>query len=281
MPFKYRDYIPKFFICIKEGYSGKTFLHDLFAGVSVGVIALPLALAFAIASGVQPEKGLFTAIIAGFLISLLGGSRVQIGGPTGAFVVIVYAVVQKYGYDGLALATLIAGVMMILMGLARFGVLLKFIPFPVTVGFTTGIAVVIFSSQIKDFFGLELEKVPPEFLEKCKILCQFAHTWNAGALAIALSTLVMLFLFRRFFPKWPGALIAVTLATIAVELLDLPLTTIDDKFGGIPTPASYPGIASFFLRSLKKRISRSDNDCFAWSDRVFVVCCCCRRNDRA
>lgn len=245
MAFKYRDYIPKFFLCLEEGYTWRIFLHDLFAGMSIGVIALPLALAFAIASGVPPEKGLFTAIVAGFLISFLGGSRVQIGGPTGAFVVIVYAVVQKYGYDGLALATLIAGVMMILMGLARFGVLLKFIPFPVTVGFTTGIAVVIFSSQLKDFLGLDVESVPPEFLGKCKILCQFAHTWNAGAFVIALSTLAMLFLFRRFFPKWPGAIIAVVLATIAGELFQLPITTIHDKFGEIPRLLPVPALPHF------------------------------------
>lgn len=245
MAFKFRDYIPKFFVCMQEGYSWRTFLHDLFAGASVGMIALPLALAFAIASGVPPEKGLFTAIVAGFLISFLGGSRVQIGGPTGAFVVIVYAVVQKYGYDGLALATLIAAVMMILMGLARCGILLKFIPFPVTVGFTTGIAVVIFSSQIKDFFGLGIDHVPPEFLEKCKIFCQYAHTWNASSFLVSFATLILIFLLRRFYPKWPGAIIAVVLATLAGELFQLPLTTIHDKFGEIPRLLPTPTLPHF------------------------------------
>lgn len=245
MVFKYKDFIPKSIICFREGYNRQQFLHDLFAGISVGVIALPLALAFAIGSGVPPERGLFTAIVAGFLTSLLGGSRVQIGGPTGAFVVIVYAIVQKYGYDGLAVATLMAGAMMILMGLARFGVLLKFIPFPVTVGFTTGIAVVIFSSQLRDFFGLQIENVPPKFLEKCSILCQFAHTFNAWAFLIAFSSLVLIFILRRFYPKLPGAIIAVTLATLATQIFQLPLTTIESKFGAIPNLLPTPSFPSF------------------------------------
>lgn len=242
MRFRYQDFIPKSFVCFQEGYTKSLFVNDLFAGVSVGIIALPLALAFAIASGVAPEKGLFTAIIAGFLISLLGGSRVQIGGPTGAFVVIVYATIQKHGYEGLAIATLIAALMMILMGIARCGVLLKFIPYPVTTGFTTGIAVVIVTSQIKDFFGLSAEKVPPEFLEKCKLFCQIAHTWNLSAVAVALATLVFIFMVRRFRPKWPGAIMAVILATVATYLFKLPIETIDSKFGEIPRLLPMPCI---------------------------------------
>ena len=190
---KLQDYIPKVILCFKEGYNKKYFFNDLFAGISVGVIALPLALAFAIGSGVTPERGLFTAIIAGFLISLLGGSRVQIGGPTGAFVIIVYTIIQKHGYDGLAVATIIAGILMILMGIARFGVFLKFIPYPVTTGFTTGIALVIFTSQIKDFFGLQIDKVPPEFIQKCTLFCLQANTWNKWAFLVALTTLVFIF----------------------------------------------------------------------------------------
>ena len=245
MAFKYRDFIPKSIICFREGYNRQQFLHDLFAGVSVGVIALPLALAFAIGSGVPPERGLFTAIVAGFLISFLGGSRVQIGGSTGAFVVIVYAIVQKYGYDGLAVATLMAGAMMILMGLARFGVLLKFIPFPVTVGFTTGIAVVIFSSQLRDFFGLQIENVPPEFIEKCSVLCQFAHTFNIWAFSISFSSLVLIFILRYFYPKLPGVIIAIALATLATQIFKLPLSTIESKFGAIPNLLPIPSIPSF------------------------------------
>lgn len=231
---RFKDFIPKSIVCFREGYSKEYFFHDLLAGVSVGVIALPLALAFAIASGVAPEKGLFTAIIAGFLISLLGGSRVQIGGPTGAFVVVVYAVIQKHGYEGLALATLMAGGMMILMGLARFGVLLKFIPYPVTTGFTAGIAVVIVSSQIKDFFGLSAETLPPEFLQKCNLYCKIAHTWNIWAVTIALSTLVLIFAIRRYWPKLPGAIVAIVLATTVTYFFAFPIETIESKFGEIP-----------------------------------------------
>jgi SulP family sulfate permease len=251
MAFKYQDFIPKSIICFREGYNKQYFFNDVFAGISVGVIAMPLALAFAIGSGVTPERGLFTAIVAGFLISLLGGSRVQIGGPTGAFVVIVYTIIQKYGYNGLAVATLIAGVMMILMGLARFGVLLKFIPFPVTVGFTTGIAVVIFSSQLKDFFGLQIENVPPKFIEKCSTLCQFAHTWNIWAFLIAFSTLALIFMLRRLYPKLPGVIIAVALATILMQFFQLPLTTIESKFGGIPNLLPTPAFPSFSYDLIK------------------------------
>lgn len=252
MAFKFRDYIPKFFICMKEGYSWETFRHDLFAGVSVGMIALPLALAFAIGSGVTPEKGLFTAIIAGFLISFLGGSRVQIGGPTGAFVIIIFEIIQRNGYEGLALATLVGAFMMILMGVARLGVLLKFIPFPVTVGFTTGIAVVIFSSQLKEFFGLEIDKLPPAFLEKCNLLCQFAHTWNGPTFIISFSTLVLIFLLRYLNPKIPGVILSVVLATIAVQLFGLEVTTIQDKFGEIPRLLPKPSIPYFSYDLLKK-----------------------------
>lgn len=252
MNFKYKDYIPKIVTCFREGYSRNYLFNDLFAGISVGVIALPLALAFGIASGVSPERGLFTAIIAGFLISLLGGSRVQIGGPTGAFVVIVYAVIQEFGYEGLALATLIAGIMMILMGLARFGVLLKFIPYPVTVGFTTGIAVLIFSSQLKDLFGLEIDKIPPEFLNKCKILCQFAHTWNVWAFLISFLTLSLIFLLRRLYPRWPGVITAVVLATLATKIFQLNLMTIESKFGEIPRLLPTPSLPLFSYELLKQ-----------------------------
>lgn len=252
MAFRYQDFIPKSYVCLREGYTKELFINDLCAGITVGVIALPLALAFAIASGVAPERGLFTAIIAGFLISLLGGSRVQIGGPTGAFVVIVYATLQRHGFDGLALATLLAGGMLILMGLARCGILLKFIPFTVTTGFTTGIALVIVSSQVKDFFGLEAEQVPPEFLEKCKFFCQIAHTWNLSALLLALITLVSIFGLRRYRPKWPGAILAVCLATLTAYSLDLPLETIESKFGAIPRVLPTPSLPFFSYEMVKK-----------------------------
>ena len=161
-----------------QGYTWERFGSDLAAGTIVGVVALPLAIAFAIASGVSPEKGLFTAIIAGFIISALGGSRVQIGGPTGAFVVIVYGIVQKYGLDGLTIATIMAGVILIIMGVAKFGSMIKFIPYPVVAGFTSGIAVIIFSSQIKDFFGLTMGEVPAEFLHKWAAYFNHLQSFN-------------------------------------------------------------------------------------------------------
>lgn len=251
--YRFQDYIPKSFFCFKEGYSKQYFFNDLFAGISVGVIALPLALAFAIGSGVLPERGLFTAIVAGFLISLLGGSRVQIGGPTGAFVIIVYATIQKHGYDGLAVATIIAGILMILMGIARFGVFLKFIPFPVTTGFTTGIALVIFTSQIKDFFGLQIDKVPPQFLEKCTLFCLQAGTWSKWTFCVASSTLVLIFVLRRYYPRLPGAIIAILLATSATYIFGLPLETIGSKFGEIPRVLpmpSFPAISYDLIKNV-------------------------------
>lgn len=243
--YRLQDYIPKLFLCLKEGYSKNIFIDDLFAGLSVGVIALPLALAFAIGSGVPPERGLFTAIIAGFLISFLGGSRVQIGGPTGAFVVIVYTIVQKHGYDGLAVATVMAGFMMILMGIARFGVFLKFIPFPVTTGFTSGIALVIFTSQIKDFFGLQIDKVPPHFLEKCTTFCLEAYTWNKWAFLVATGTLILIFALRRCSPRIPGAILAIIIATLISYVFNIPVETVYSKFGEIPRVLPTPSFPTF------------------------------------
>jgi MFS superfamily sulfate permease-like transporter len=157
---------PKLFAIFRQGYSRQQFTNDLIAGVIVGIVALPLAIAFAIASGVKPEQGLYTAVVAGFVIAVLGGSRAQVSGPTGAFIVIVYGIVQKHGYDGLAVATIMAGIMLVIMGYMRMGVLLKFIPYPVAVGFTSGIALIIFSSQTRDFLGLQMEKMPADFVEK-------------------------------------------------------------------------------------------------------------------
>lgn len=249
--YKIQDYIPKLFFCFKQGYNKNYLLNDLFAGISVGVIALPLALAFAIGSGVSPERGLYTAIIAGFLISFLGGSRVQIGGPTGAFVIVVYTIIQKHGYEGLAVATIIAGILMVLMGIARFGIILKFIPFPVTTGFTTGIALVIFTSQIKDFFGLQIDKVPPQFIEKCTSFCLQANTWNKWAFFVASSTLVFIFLLRRYYPKLPGVIVAIVFATGISYLFSLPLETIESKFGEIPKMLPTPSFPSISYELIK------------------------------
>lgn len=241
----FSEYTPKSWLCWKEGYSKELFFKDLLAGVSVGVISLPLALAFAIASGVEPEKGLFTAIVAGFLISLLGGSRIQIGGPTGAFVVVVYATIQKHGYEGLALATLIASIFLMAMGLLRCGKLLRYIPHSVITGFTAGIALVIATSQLKDFFGWEAAKLPPGFIEKWQTYFQVAHTFNGWALFLSAGTLMLVFLLRKAFPRWPGAMIAILLATMGALLFQLPVETIESKFGAIPRVLPSPSIPPF------------------------------------
>lgn len=246
------SYLPKIVTCLRQGYTGKLFRGDLIAGISLGIIALPLSLAFAIGSGVSPERGLYTAIVAGFLISLLGGSRVQIGGPTGAFVIIVYSVVRQFGYEGLALATLMAGVMILLMGIARFGAFLKFIPYPVTTGFTTGIALVIFSAQVGSFFGLSIATLPVEFVFQWEALVKAAPTINPWTTAISLSVLLFLFESRRRFPRLPGALIAIVLSTLVVAIWDLPVETIQSKFGAIPRGLPAPALPSFSLERIRE-----------------------------
>lgn len=248
---RFSEHIPKSVICLREGYSKEFFWNDLIAGVTVGIISLPLTMAFAIASGVSPERGLFTAIVAGFLISLLGGSRVQIGGPTGAFVVIVFSIVERHGYDGLCLAAILAGVLLIIFGLARAGVLLKFISHSVTVGFTAGIALILFSSQIKDFFGLSLERVPADFFGKWLAYAQSLHTSNPWALIVSSFSLGVIFLTKRLAPKIPGAIIAVFLAASAVAFFELPVETIASKFGAIPSMLPSPKLPLFSLEKIK------------------------------
>jgi sulfate permease, SulP family len=245
-------YLPKSIVCLKQGYDRKIFLHDLVAGVTVGVIALPLAMALGIASipehvaaqvGVSPPAmGLYTAVVAGFLVSALGGSRVQIGGPTGAFIVIVYGVAMKHGYAGLAMATLMAGVIIILMGLFRFGTMIKFIPYPVTTGFTSGIAVIIAASQIKDFFGLEIAQLPPEFVEKLHAYYHHAATWVPATFGVSAGSLALLILLRRLAPRVPGAIVTVIVAAAVVSLFQLPVETIGSKFGGIPRTLPTPSL---------------------------------------
>src|SRR5881227_3737849 len=195
-------FTPKTLVCLREGYGRQRFLQDLIAGVTVGVIALPLAMAFAINSGpgLTPQQGLYTAIIAGFVISLLGGSRVQIAGPTGAFMPILYAIVQRHGYDGLAVATLMAGAILMVMGLFKLGSMIKFIPYPVTTGFTAGIAVIIFSSQMKDFFGLKMDAPPPEFIAKWWSYLAAVRQYgvNSFATTIAVGGLAVIVALRKF-----------------------------------------------------------------------------------
>jgi SulP family sulfate permease len=225
---------PKLLDCLR-GYSTRQLFTDITAGVTVGIVALPLAMAFAIASGVKPEAGIFTAVIAGFIISALGGSRVQIGGPTGAFVVIVYGILAKYGAANLAICTIMAGCILLAMGATKLGTMIKFIPYPVTMGFTSGIAVLIFSTQIKDFLGLQVEKVPAGFIEKIRALSEHILTAQWPTLALAAASLLVIVLWPR---KWarrvPGSIVALVLGTAAVMIIHLPVETIGTRFGGIP-----------------------------------------------
>lgn len=244
---------PKLFDSLKN-YNRRQFSKDLMAGVIVGIVALPLAIAFAIASGVSPEKGLYTAVIAGFIISAMGGSKVQIGGPTGAFIVIVYGIVQQYGVNGLIIATFIAGVMLIIMGFARLGAVIKFIPHPLIVGFTSGIALIIFSSQMKDFFGLTMGAVPADFIDKWKSYIEHFSSVNVYALILAAATVIIIFLWPKVTHKIPGSLIAILVTTAAAQLLGLPLETIGSRFGAIPSSLPKPVIPDLDFNTIKNLI---------------------------
>src|SRR6202167_2200582 len=200
------DWLPRSVQCLRN-YNGRTFVADLIAGITVGLVALPLAMAFAIASGVPPQAGLYTAIIAGFIISALGGSTTQIGGPTGAFVVVVYGIVAKYGLDGLYMCTLMAGAMMVILGFAGLGSAVKFIPRPVVIGFTNGIAVLIASTQIKDFFGLKIDKVPGEFAARISALAHNFSTFSPLEAALGVASLVVIVFFRRYVQRVPGYIV--------------------------------------------------------------------------
>jgi sulfate permease, SulP family len=225
---------PKFFTVLKEGYTRRQLSSDLMSGTVVGIVALPLAIAFAVASGVSPEKGLITAVVAGFIISFLGGSRVQIGGPTGAFIVIVYSILEQYGLHGLMISTIMAGVFLIVFGLLKLGALLKYFPHPLIVGFTSGIAVVIFSTQIRDAFGLDIINVPSGFAAKWLSYFQNLNSINIYATVITVATILLVTLSKRFIKKIPGSLIAIVVATLAVQTVGLPVLTIESFFGDIP-----------------------------------------------
>jgi len=241
-----KDFEPKLLTLMKKGYSWKAFQGDAIAGIIVGIVALPLAIAFAIASGVKPEQGLYTAIIAGFIVAALGGSRVQVSGPTGAFIVVVYSIVAKFGYNGLAVATLMAGIILIIMGLTRMGAFLKYIPYPVIVGFTTGIAVIIFSSQVKDFFGLSIEKVPADFIEKWSVYFEHFSSLNFIALVVGLVSIFIIIFFQKYLPRIPGTLVSILGVTVVVQLFNIPVETIGSRFGSVPNslPAlSFPDLS--------------------------------------
>ncbi|GMV30401.1 MAG: sodium-independent anion transporter [Rhodanobacteraceae bacterium] len=228
-------YEPKLLTVLRGGYRAADLRRDLVAGLTVAIVALPLAMALAVASGTTPEKGLHTAIVAGFLISFLGGSRVQIGGPTAAFIPVVFTVIEKFGYGGLILCTLLAGCLLIGAGLLRLGMLMKYIPQPVVTGFTAGIAVSIFSSQIKDLFGLPMGAVPAEFFERWRAYAAHADGFQPITATVAIASLVLILAIRRWRPTWPGFLITVVLAAALTSLLTLPIDTIATRFGGIPS----------------------------------------------
>ena len=242
---------PKLLTTLKT-YTWPLFSADVFAGVTVAMVALPLSLAIAIASGADPANGLVTAIVAGLLISLLGGSRVQIGGPTGAFIVVVYGVIAHHGYDGLVLATLMAGVILLVAGFLRAGNLIQFIPEAVVNGFTMGIAVIIATSQLKDLLGLQIANLPADFLNKLPALWEARGTLNLFALGIGLVTLALIVLFRRLAPKWPGLIVAVGLTSAAVVFLAWPVESIADRFGALPDHLPMPGLPDISVARLQE-----------------------------
>lgn len=234
-------FTPKLATVLREGYTSEHFKADAIAGLTVAIVALPLSMAIAIASGVSPERGLYTSIIGGFLVSALGGSRFQIGGPAGAFIVLMAATVARVGVDGLLLATMMAGVLLLVIGYLRLGTYIKFIPYPVTVGFTAGIAIIIFSGQIVELFGLKLAgKEPGPLVPKLMAIGEAAGTINLAATFVALLTIVALALMKRWRPKWPAMLIAIGLASLVVAMFSLPAETIGTRFGGIPRSLQMP-----------------------------------------
>jgi SulP family sulfate permease len=234
-------YVPKFLTVLREGYGFSDFRADVLSGLTVAIVALPLSMAIAIASGVTPDRGLYTAVVGGFIVSLLGGSRFQVGGPAGAFIVLVALTVERHGVDGVILATAMAGIFLIMAGLLRLGTYIKFIPYPVTVGFTSGIAVIILTSQLKDLLGITLsEKEPGEFIPKIEALARGLHTATAPAIAVAVVSIAIIVILRRLRPQWPGILIAVVAAALATWVLSLPVETIGTRFGGIPRQLPHP-----------------------------------------
>lgn len=237
---------------LREGYGLDAFRHDAVAGLTVAIVALPLAIAIAIASGTTPDKGLLTAIIAGFLISALGGSRVQIGGPTGAFIPIVYAVILRHGYDGLVLATCMAGIILVVAGLMRFGTLMKYMPQPLITGFTAGIAVIIFSSQIPNLLGLGLRDVPAEFVPKLAAIGAGLSQFNPWAAGLAVVSIFAIAIFRKLAPKAPGFLIVVIAGVVAARLLGLPVETIGSRFGELPHLIPVPSLPAVSLARLQE-----------------------------
>ncbi len=247
-------WLPKTFTALR-GYTRPQLLADLQAGVVVGIVAIPLALAFAIASGVPPERGLVTAAVGGFLISLLGGSRVQIGGPTGAFVVIVYGIVAKYGLEGLTICTVLAGILLVALGLARFGGAIKFIPYPVVTGFTSGIAVIIFSSQVKDLLGLRMGAVPASFVAKWEALATSLPTASVSAVGVSLASLLILVLWPNVSRRVPAPIVAILAASAVVAAFGIPIETIGSRFGEIHAAIPAPRMPDITLDRVRELFS--------------------------
>lgn len=243
-------YTPKLLTVFREGYSAATFRADAIAGLTVAIVALPLAMALGIASGASPDKGLVTAVVAGFLISALGGSRVQVGGPTGAFVVVIFNVIASHGYDGLLVATLLAGFILIAAGLLRLGQMIKYIPHPVVTGFTAGIAVIIASSQVKDFLGLSIDKVPADFLLKWQAYLAALPGASWAAIGVGAGVLAIIVALRRFAPRLPGFLIAVVASSLAVALLHLPVDTVGSRFPAMPAGLPMPSLPDISLAKI-------------------------------
>lgn len=243
-------FTPKLVTVLREGYGLPQLRADAIAGLTVAIVALPLSMAIAIASGATPAQGLYTAIVGGFLVSLLGGSRFQIGGPAGAFIVLVASTVALHGMDGLILATFLSGLMLTAVGFLRLGTFIKFIPFPVTVGFTAGIAVIIFASQLKELFGLTLDQEPGELLEKLPVLWAARDSITPAAVLLSVATVGIILGLRRWRPHWPGMLIAVAVAAAVVALLGLPVQTIGTKFGGIPSSLPAPSLPELSMEKI-------------------------------
>ena len=244
-------FTPKLVTVLREGYRLADFRADVIAGLTVAIVALPLSMAIAIASGVTPDRGLTTAIVGGFFVSLLGGSRFQVGGPAGAFIVLVALTVERHGVDGVILATLMAGVFLVIAGLLRLGTYIKFIPYPVTVGFTAGIAVIIFASQIKDLLGITLAKEPSPLLPKLEALVHASSTISISAVAVSAVTVGLIVALKRWRPSWPGMLIGVAVASLAVWALGLPVETIGTRFGGIPRELPWPALPAISLAKVQ------------------------------
>src|SRR3954469_4016352 len=245
-------FTPKLVTVLREGYDLRKFQADTLAGVTVAIVALPLSMAIAIASGVTPDRGLYTAIVAGFIISALGGSRFQIGGPAGAFIVLVAATVDRHGYDGLALATMIAGLILMAIGFLRLGTYIKYIPHPVTIGFTAGIAVIIFASQLRELFGLTLPgKEPGPLIPKLVAFWEAIGAVNPAAVGVAAVTIGIILGLRRFRPNWPGFLIAVVIAAVLTAVFQLPAETIGSRFGGMPRSLPSPHLPDISLEKIQ------------------------------